>query len=424
MIRLPRTVLFFVLFIASSVRAFSFPMFLEAYKADKFTKAANANAVCNFCHMSPQGGDERNPFGKAFEAGGETFTPILRAQFPDRFSYPVAKVNDTMTIHFSDPDNKMVVVESGGKFAVVDVAKKTVDGKEATPPAGGIAAAPAATQPGNRSGGQQNLVPTEQRSAVPVDAYAREGAFFGQSVVDLPNGKPQKKGGVDFWIGHRFPEPVFQHSSADLFGFDSPAIVAFGVRAGLTNRLSVAAERSNYFRTVELSSTFQVSRQEGGVPVTLQVRAAIEGRNDFHNREVNPFADVYQPSIQVVAVRTFYDRWSLLMAPTFAFNTRNEATPAEFQFGADHNNTIALGLGMGIRVLKSTSIVGEYVPRVWGFRGEFKDRPEVGFGVQKATFRHTFQLVFSTAQPMTTARYAVNGTDTFGIGFNIYRKLR
>src|SRR6185436_8255960 len=223
-------------------------------------KAANKDVICNFCHMSPSGGDERNPFGQAFEKGGEVFTPMLRAQFPERFDYPMTKVSDDLTIHFSDPDNKIVIVETGGKRVAVDVAGKSVDGKAATV-GGGIAAATPAQRPATREGATNLTVPAAS-SNVPTDPMAREGAFFGQNVIDLPNGKPEKRGGVDFWIGHRFPEKTFRKESpGDLFGFDSAATVAFGVRVGLTDRLSIGAVRSNYFRTIEVNSAFQVSRQ-------------------------------------------------------------------------------------------------------------------------------------------------------------------
>ena len=138
MIRLQKFILFLALFVVAAVNASAYPMFLDAYKGDKFTNPKNKDVICNFCHMSPSGGDDRNVFGQAFERGGEVFTPMLRAQFPDRFSYPLVKVDDNLTIHFSDPDNKVVIVETGGKRVAVDVGKMSVDGKVATP-GGGIA---------------------------------------------------------------------------------------------------------------------------------------------------------------------------------------------------------------------------------------------------------------------------------------------
>src|SRR5580765_4595095 len=120
MIRTRNLILLLALIVAATVNASAYPMFLEAYKSDKFTNPKNKDVVCNFCHMSPSGGDDRNTFRPACEPGGEVFTPMLRAQFPDRFSYPMTKVDDNLAIHFSDPDNKVVIVEANGKRVAVD----------------------------------------------------------------------------------------------------------------------------------------------------------------------------------------------------------------------------------------------------------------------------------------------------------------
>jgi len=166
------------------------------------------------------------------------------------------------------------------------------------------------------------------------------------------------------------------------------------------------------------------------MPVSLAVRGSIEGRNNFiRYHDTDGIWVGYGTSLQVVAARTFGERVSFAAVPTFAFNTRNENSTLP-SFESDHNNTIAMGVGLGIRVMPTMSLVGEWVPRLWGFRGTQTDRPQIGFGLQKATFRHTFSLTFSTVRPMTVSRYA-QGTgagpgalDTFGIGFNIYRRLR
>ena len=152
-------------------------------------------------------------------------------------------------------------------------------------------------------------------------------------------------------------------------------------------------------------------------PFTLAVRGGVEGKSNFHEK--------YSPFLQPIITRTFADRVSFTASPTFAFNTRDESSflPPEFLFGEDHNSTIALGIGAGVRVLRSTSIVGEYIPRLWGYRGEVKDRPGVSMGLQKSTYRHTFELVVSRQIPMTTSQYAIQGDDYFKIGFNIYRRI-
>jgi hypothetical protein len=428
--RIQNLILLLTLIVAARVNASAYPMFLEMYKADKYTNPNNKAVICNFCHMSPSGGDERNPFGQAFEKAGEVFTPLLRAQFPDRFSYPMMKVDDNLTIHYSDPDNKTVVVETGGKKVAVDVTKLTVDGKPA-------AVAAIAAEANAQQVRPIELTPTatanptvpQTGSELSTDPNAREGAFFGLAVVDLPDGKPQRKGGVDFWIGHRFPEAIFQsNTTPDLFGFDSTATVTFGTRVGLTDRLAVGITRSSYFRTIELNAAYQVSRQGPESPLTVQLRGSVEGRNNFIHTGDFPWVG-YAPSIQVVAVRTFADRVSAEVVPTFAFNTRNENSVFR-QFDANHNSTIAIGVAGGVRFLKTASIVGEVVPQVWGFRGEVTHRPTIGFGIEKTTYRHAFSLIFSDTRPMTVNRLAQGtggaqgGLETFGIGFNIYRKIR
>ena len=305
---------------------------------------------------------------------------------------------------------------------LVDIEKKT---------AGGQAAATQAPATGPVGGAA--LV-----SEVRTDPYAREGAFFGSNVVNLPNGKPQRAGGWDFFIGHRFSSPIClvdcfnkpgTAGPADLFGFDSAAVVGYGLRVGVSDHVSVFVLRSNLFKTISLSSALQVSRQSATMPLTLQVRGGVDGKNNFglYRRSHNPAERQYSPFIQVETTRTFKDRISFTAVPTFAFNTRDETRGDDipgFAFGFQHNHTIALGLGTGVRVLPSVSLVGEYIPRLWGFRGEFTDRPGVSIGLQKSTFRHTFELVVSRQQLLMPVQTAYQGWDKFGIGFNIYRKIR
>jgi hypothetical protein len=265
------------------------------------------------------------------------------------------------------------------------------------------------------------------QSDVPVDSYAREGAFFGSDIVNLPNGKPERRGGVDFFIGHRFSQDVDTAGLGGLFGFDSSATVAYGVRTGITNRVSLSLLRSNLFKTISFGSALQVSRQSATVPVTLQLRAGVDGKNNFglYDKNKNPAHRQFSPYIQLVGTRTFKDRVSFSLVPMAAFNTRDEDVDLPgFAFGTNHNDTLSLGIGVGIRFLRSTSLVGEYIPRLSGFKGREKDRPGVSIGLQKSTFRHTFELLISRQQPITPAQYAFQGTDTFRVGFNLYRKLR
>ncbi len=410
-----KAALLLVSLIFSSVPAFAHPMFLERFQMDPYRRREVDG--CITCHMSDAGGDERNAFGLAFAGAGTMITPMLRSQFPDRFAYPVSRVSDMMVVHFSDPVNQQVVVESGGTRMLVNVAERTVDGRAATAPGQSTSGAAAAAPAGANAG---------QSDAPLVDVYAREGAFFGMQIVNLPNGKPVPAGGVDFQISHRFQQHICFRDcrpgsigASGLFGFDGSAVVSYGARIGLTDRITVGATRSNRGpQTIEVNSMFHIARQSPSVPVTFAVRAGLEGKRNFSER--------FSPFIQPIVTHTIADRVSLAAVPTFAFNTRNEESglPPELVFGNEYNNTISLGLGAGVRFLRSTSIVGEYIPRLNGFKGEFQNRPGASIGMQLSTFRHTFELLISRQEAMTAAQYAVQGLDTFRVGFNIYRRVR
>jgi hypothetical protein len=401
MMRLQRYGLLFI-FLLSASTAFSRPAFLEDFRRDPFRRPEIDG--CNTCHMSPKGGDARNPFGQAFESSGMQITPLLRAQFPDRFAFPISRITADLVFYFSDPAAKQVVVERSGTRMLVDLDGKAVDGV--------AAGATASADPGD--------IPTAKaKISASVDEYAHEGAFFGTMVVNLPNGKPMKAGGVDVVFQHRFVEDIHAAGLSGLFGFDNAAAIMFGAQVGITDRWSAGIYRTNFDRTIELNSTLNIARQNGrGSPLTFMVRGGVEGRENFSQK--------YSPYIQPVFTRQMASRLSVTLAPTFAFNTRDEDSkvPPESRYGAEHNSTISLGVGAGIRVLDTTSIVGEYIPRLWGFRGERKDRPGVSMGLQKSTHRHTFELVVSRQLVMTTSQYAVQGLDTFSIGFNVYRKVR
>ena len=413
MIKSYRAVLFLMMFFSTN-SAFSFPMFLELFQGDPYRKPTVDG--CATCHIDPAGGGDRNPFGLAFQEGGETITPLLRASWPDRFAYPTS-VSGALTIHFSDPENKQAVIETAGTKIQINLATRTAGNQPAAQPV----VAAAASAPAGSSGDTGN-----------VDPYAREGAFFGTQVVNLPNGKPQRKGSIDFMLGHRFSQSVYRYDGDgnrqwnSMLGFDSAAYVAYGFRVGVTDRVDVGFLRTTIDSAMEFNSMFHLTRQGNTSPITVAVRAGIEAKNNFRKRpgqQVQP-----SPFIQPVVTHTVKDRVSFVVAPIFAFNTRNETTPAFFVIDPTHNHTVSLGLGTGIRILPSTSIVSEWIPRLWGFKGLRRDRAGFSLGFQKSTFRHTFELVLSRQESLTTTQTAIQagrfGNDTLRIGFNIYRKIR
>jgi hypothetical protein len=103
------------------------PDYLDLYLKDYY--ATNSAQNCGLCHQNPAGAGARNAFGLEFEKNHQ-ITPLMRVENPDKFKYPVAKVSDSLTVHFADPYGQQVVIETGGKKITLDAVRQTVDGKE------------------------------------------------------------------------------------------------------------------------------------------------------------------------------------------------------------------------------------------------------------------------------------------------------
>jgi hypothetical protein len=114
----------------SNPAAYAIPDYLDLYLNDYY--AANATQNCGLCHLNPNGGGARTPFGVEFEKTHQ-ITPIMRSQNGDKFKYPIAKISEALTIHFADPYGQQIVIEAGGKKVAVDAVRQTIDGKEITP---------------------------------------------------------------------------------------------------------------------------------------------------------------------------------------------------------------------------------------------------------------------------------------------------
>jgi hypothetical protein len=244
---------------------------------------------------------------------------------------------------------------------------------------------------------------------------------FDYQLVDLRTGKVAEKGEFNFRFSHRFTSPLFNQNNRpfDMFGLDSLAYTGLGVSYGISNRLAVDVYRQALNRKIEFSGDLAILNQEKSkAPLTLLARAAVEGKNDFASHGHNGH---YVPSIQLVASRTFFNRFSLIVDPTFVFNL------VQPDNGAIENTLVAIGLGGSVKLRENMAIVGEFIPRVTGnpIPNDFiHSEPTASFGFQFRTERHVFELVISNAWETTTAGSALGGPDEKHIGFNIYRRIK
>jgi hypothetical protein len=101
------------------------PPFLEQFKGDPFRNPSLDG--CGTCHVNPLGGGPRNPFGLAFAESGFSITPMLRANFPDRFIVKTAQLADGSTLYFADPKSESMVYEKNKEKRLVSLAGAPAD---------------------------------------------------------------------------------------------------------------------------------------------------------------------------------------------------------------------------------------------------------------------------------------------------------
>ena len=115
--------------------------------------------------------------------------------------------------------------------------------------------------------------------------------------------------------------------------------------------------------------------------------------------------------------REVSDRAALYVEPAWINNSNPE--PDEL---VDDNNTVVMGLGARVRLLKNTYIFAEGSPRLAGFR---PGDALISFGFEQRAGGHVFQLNFSNGLGTTlaqVARGASNSNDWY-FGFNLSRKF-
>ena len=240
------------------------------------------------------------------------------------------------------------------------------------------------------------------------------------TVVNLPTTLRLPRHAFAFRLTHRFTRPLgegdFGDLLADFFGFDSGAQVGLELRFGLLSATQLGIYRTND-RAIDFFLKQDIRRQSEG-PVGISLFGAVAGQDNF--------SEDYSPGLALVLSRKIGNRASIYVEPAWVGNTARDDEPAE------DDSTFFVGLGTRIRLVgNSVYLVGEFAPRVAGFKGiDFADPSRraanhVSFGIEKRVGGHSFQLNFSNyfaTTLRTLARGASSGDDWY-IGFNLSRKF-
>ena len=215
-----------------------------------------------------------------------------------------------------------------------------------------------------------------------------------------------------FRVTHRFTRPLgdgdFGSLVEDFFGLDSGAQIGLEYRYGLMSGTQVGIHRTST-RTIQFFALHEVKAQSGGFPFTIDALAAVDGTNNFR--------DSYTPALGAVISRTIGEHAALYFEPMWINNSNPD--PSEL---VDDNNTVLIGVGARLRIRPTVYLAIEGAPRV---SGHDPGSTQIGFGLEKRSGGHMFQLTITNGVGTTLGQVArgARSTDDWFLGFSISRKF-
>ncbi len=215
-----------------------------------------------------------------------------------------------------------------------------------------------------------------------------------------------------FRVTHRFSRSLGQGDFGslleDFFGLDSGAQIGLEYRYGLFSGTQIGFHRTSD-RTIAFFGQHEVKAQSGSFPFTIDALAAIDGTNNFRDR--------YSPTLGAVISRTIAEHAAFYLEPMWVNNSNPD--PSEL---VDDNSTVLVGIGARLRIRPTVYLAMEASPRVAGYSPR---ATQIGFGLEKRSGGHIFQLTITNGVGTTmgqVARGATN-TDDWHLGFSIARKF-
>ena len=128
---------------------------------------------------------------------------------------------------------------------------------------------------------------------------------------------------------HRFPyDAAFtgEGRGGELFGLDNFGLASFGLRYGVTDKLSVSVFRSPTLvgRPIQLMVAYNILDERHEDPLNMAVRVSIEGQNNFRKS--------YTQNIEGIFSRSITSRAQFYVVPTLSFDARALVQATGFHF--------------------------------------------------------------------------------------------
>lgn len=253
-------------------------------------------------------------------------------------------------------------------------------------------------------------------------------------LYSLPTGRRLDRHGFYVNFTHRFAfDPAFNGKArgATLLGLDGFSVASFGLRYGITDKLSVSAYRSPSVigRPIELMAAYHLLDEHDGYPLNVAFRFSVDGQDNFAKNFTTNFEGIFS--------RSLFKRAQLYFVPTLSLqNRRLIVTPTleDAPPGLPGINSFSLGVGGAFDIRPSVALIAEVIPTLVNGRALGIHRPAYAFGIQKRLWRHAFTLGFSNSPGTVVSQRAGTRATFLGdpsadtpsglfIGFDLMRQM-
>ncbi len=310
-------------------------------------------------------------------------------------------------VSFVEGSSSRILVEHDGKKYEVDLASHEIRLVSGASPA--ATASPAAGAPEQPSAKANQPGATAAESA--KSKYYKPGDDF---LFNVPTGRPVERHSLVLNFTHRFVyEAAFTGPGRGdvLLGLDDFSISSFGLRYGVTSKLSVFAYRSpsEVGRPIELMAAYNFLDEHKGGHLNAAFRFSVDGQNDFSNN--------FSENFELIVSRSLGHRAQFYAVPTYTIHQRpvlsnpgaaladdmpNQPCSAQLAAGiaASFNarpcaDTFSVGAGASVDIRRTVALVAEVTPTLVNGREMAIHRPEYAFGIQKKIWRHAFTFGLS-----------------------------
>lgn len=274
------------------------------------------------------------------------------------------------------------------------------------------------------------------RSAAASEASENEKIYTPADdyLFSLPTGRRLDRHGFYINFTHRFVfDPAFSGRArgATLLGLDGFSVASFGIRYGITDKLSVSAYRSPSVigRPIELMTAYHLLDEHDGAPLNATFRFSVDGQDNFAKNFTTNFEGIFSRSLLKHAQMYIVPTLSLQNRRLMVSPTLEDAPP-----DLPGINSFSLGVGGAFDIRPTVALVAEVTPTLVNGPELAIHRPAYAFGIQKRLWRHAFTLGFSDSPGTIVSQRAGTRAAFLGdpsadtgsglfIGFDLMRQM-